>query len=550
MFSALRLPLEFDAVRLQQDLSALTPDDWSPHYNKGDYGGTWRGAALRSGSGATRDLTAMPAEAGFLETPLLSRCPYLREVLAAFPCPLRSVRLLALAPGSFIREHVDHALDYEDGQVRIHIPMQTNPGVEFFLSGERVALEPGRAYYLNVNLPHRVNNRGQTERIHLVIDADVDEWIVELFARSENAPRCTPVGPDVAAFRDLMLADPALREKLRGIDDGQEFAAESVRLGRAAGFELHEGDIDAFLRGPAQPGEAGGLPIGFTVRDGTPYVEWIDIGEQPIDPLFDDMLRVCTKRPFVRLSRREARLACADAPPAGFIFHLSRCGSTLVARLFQAAGMRVIAEAPPVDRAVQAGRADWLRWLVAAFGGGTPYLVKLDSWHIHSFPLIRAAFPAVPWVFLFRDPREVLLSHRRSPGMQSLPGALDPQLLRVSSETAFLHRDEWCAHVLAALCRSALEHLDEGGLAVDYRDLPGAADSIARHFGIALDDAARERMAGAAKFDAKKPGSMFHRDPIEEESAKLADLAARTGLPPLYEALCAERDSRMASSRL
>jgi len=44
----LRLPMRFDAARLQQDLAQLSPGDWVPHFNKGYYQGEWSGVALRA----------------------------------------------------------------------------------------------------------------------------------------------------------------------------------------------------------------------------------------------------------------------------------------------------------------------------------------------------------------------------------------------------------------------------------------------------------------------------------------------------------------------
>src|SRR5580700_1748325 len=176
------LPFQFDPHRLQTDLAGIQPEEWSPHYNERDFGGDWRGVALRSASASPRDLNAGPSVVGFVDTPLLDRCPYFRAVLGAFRCPLKSVRLLSLAPGSYIREHSDNALEYEDGEIRIHVPVLTSALVEFYVSGERLLLEEGGCYYVNVNLPHRVNNRGTAARVHLVIDAAVDDWVRDLFA--------------------------------------------------------------------------------------------------------------------------------------------------------------------------------------------------------------------------------------------------------------------------------------------------------------------------------------------------------------------------------
>ena len=165
MPAGLQFPFRFDPALLQADLARVAAGEWSAHYNQGDYRGLWRGAALRSVSGATTELAAEThGPALFRDTPLLDRCPYFRQTLSAFPCPLRAVRLLSLAPGSFIREHVDNALDYEDGEIRIHVPIATNGGVEFYVAGERLLLQEGGCYYVDVNLPHRVNNRGGADR--------------------------------------------------------------------------------------------------------------------------------------------------------------------------------------------------------------------------------------------------------------------------------------------------------------------------------------------------------------------------------------------------
>ena len=220
VLSGLKFPFQFDPERLKLDLRTVSPEDWAPHYNQGDYGGDWRGAALRAIAGSSHNLNAGIAEdASFADAPLLARCPYFREALSVFECPLKAVRLLSLAPGSFIREHTDNALDYEDGEIRIHIPIRTNPGVEFYVSGERLQLDEGGCYYVNVNLPHRVNNRGAADRIHLVIDAEVNEWVHALFRRGAaeawHIPR-SPLPPrSFDEFRSVVLETSALREAAR-----------------------------------------------------------------------------------------------------------------------------------------------------------------------------------------------------------------------------------------------------------------------------------------------------------------------------------------------
>ena len=190
-----RLPLVFDAAALRQDLEQLPSDDWVAHFNTGYYDGDWSGVPLRAVAGRSAGLYSDPtATEPYDDTAVLDRCPGLRQAIAAFACELRSVRLLRLGPGAAIREHRDYGLGYELGEVRIHVPLTTNPDVEFRLDGERVQMAAGEVWYLDLSLPHAVTNRGASERVHLVIDCVVNPWLdAQLAAAVAPAGRITPV---------------------------------------------------------------------------------------------------------------------------------------------------------------------------------------------------------------------------------------------------------------------------------------------------------------------------------------------------------------------
>ena len=180
-----RLPLAFDASRMQADLGRFDAADWTAHYVRANYEGEWSVIPLRAARGATHPLRMIYADPGctdFVDTPFLARCPCFREVLAAFACPLRSARLMRLAPGSQIREHCDPGLAIEHGSVRLHVPVITSPAVEFHLNGTRVDMEAGSAWYLRLIDPHRVVNGGSSDRVHLVIDAELNGWLLNLLA--------------------------------------------------------------------------------------------------------------------------------------------------------------------------------------------------------------------------------------------------------------------------------------------------------------------------------------------------------------------------------
>ena len=94
------------------------------------------------------------------------------------------MRFLRLGPGSRIREHTDLDLGFDDGEVRIHVPISTDPGVEFLHDAERVDMGEGEAWYLDLNLRHAVVNARPAPRVHLVIDCVVDEWLREVIGEA------------------------------------------------------------------------------------------------------------------------------------------------------------------------------------------------------------------------------------------------------------------------------------------------------------------------------------------------------------------------------
>ncbi len=247
----LRLPLQFDAARLQADLARMTPEDWTPHFNTREFEGEWSGVAFRSVDGVERRLYPDPAAQGrFADTPALERCPSVRQVLSTFACPVHSARFLKLAAGARIREHRDYRLGYADGEVRLHIPVTTHPGVAFFLAGQRVVMAEGECWYLDVNQPHRVENPGPSERVHLVVDCVVDDWLRALFERAAAAlPQEAPSSRQALEhFRQRVLSEPALQEPLRAIMDAKEFPALLVRLGAEHGYTFTPEDVQEALR--------------------------------------------------------------------------------------------------------------------------------------------------------------------------------------------------------------------------------------------------------------------------------------------------------------
>ena len=300
----------------------------------------------------------------------------------------------------------------------------------------------------------------------------------------------------------------------------------------------------------------GWVPIRVHERDET-TVEWCWLDGLDFDePFFVETVERAFRTPFRLLFRRDTPIDALDdyeaIVPAGFIFHGSRSGSTLVSSMLAAAkGHLVLSEPPAVDqvlraRATEADRVRWLRGIVSALGRSRrgderAYVLKLDAWNACSLELVRRAFPDVPWLFLFREPVQVLASHMRRRGAHMVPGAIDPALFGLDPDAvAEMPPEEYCARVLAAIYRSALEHRDGGALFVEYGDLPGAVfDRVIGAFGLDPSEEGLVRMQEVAALNAKNPHLLFAPDgeAKEREASPALREAAERWVHPLYEEL-------------
>lgn len=86
---------------------------------------------LRSVNGLADNNTAIQSGAlqgghAFKDTPLLTQCAYIKEVIDFFKMEKTTVRLMKLDAGAVIKPHNDHDLNFEEGEVRLHIPVHTN----------------------------------------------------------------------------------------------------------------------------------------------------------------------------------------------------------------------------------------------------------------------------------------------------------------------------------------------------------------------------------------------------------------------------------------
>ena len=181
----LKLPFCFSVEQMQQEVGAISAQ-WQAHYNKHDYEGSWTALPLRSVKGDMNNVIADAGDvASFSDTELMQQCPYIKSVVDTIECDKKAIRLLNLQAGAIIKEHKDAELNFESGEARIHVPIMTNDALEFYLDDERVVMNSGECWYMNFNRKHRVTNNGTTDRIHLVMDCVVNDWMRDLFTHGD-----------------------------------------------------------------------------------------------------------------------------------------------------------------------------------------------------------------------------------------------------------------------------------------------------------------------------------------------------------------------------
>jgi quercetin dioxygenase-like cupin family protein len=180
---ALRLPPRFDAARLQDDLRRIDPGWWEGHLS--DYhDGNWQSISLWAPGGSRRNQFSHGGEFG--PTEAMRLCEYVPEVVESLPGRKNRVRLLRLRPGGEIYPHSDPLHQITRDLVRLHIPIVTNPDVDFRVHGAPVAMQPGETWFVDVRFRHGVRNAGSTDRVHLVVDVVASEELRRLMGQAQS----------------------------------------------------------------------------------------------------------------------------------------------------------------------------------------------------------------------------------------------------------------------------------------------------------------------------------------------------------------------------
>lgn len=217
----------------------------------------------------------------------------------------------------------------------------------------------------------------------------------------------------------------------------------------------------------------------------------------------------------------------------GFIFHMSRCGSTLATQMLASNDKFFVLSEPTIINAVldpnlHLGVSDRKRLLsscINALVSISPHVsknvfIKFRSWNTFYMNLITGEFPTVNWIFIHRHGLEVLSSViEKPPGwIRSRIGYAKhfADILSVSADTIKnIEVDEFVARVLGAFCRIAAGFNSKRARFIDYLNMPNNfINSLVEHWDVQINDIEKQEMIKASRLYSKdvKRSKLFMSD--------------------------------------
>lgn len=274
-------------------------------------------------------------------------------------------------------------------------------------------------------------------------------------------------------------------------------------------------------------------------------INWTDLQEIRITaPFFDETISISKYRNRERSSLQS--LSNADfltlaaqeilhLKPTAFIFHVSRCGSTLLSQAFsEEAENIVIAEAPLLDEILRSAEKDpeisveqqekWFKASLDLMGQfrnakESDYIIKLDSWHIHFYSQLRNWFPDTPFLFLFRNPEAVIASHDKRRGMHAVPGLICPSLLKIDKTKDYQgNLNHYTADVMQ---QYYLELLDIHAQKHPFNTFADYADGVWQMVSLfsevsGIEIRNRKRIEQRLTYSSKFPKELFKKESIPD----------------------------------
>jgi len=308
---------------------------------------------------------------------------------------------------------------------------------------------------------------------------------------------------------------------------------------------------------------------------GSGTIYWADFGEHTLrEWQFTYTVKHLAESGAIRIAfttgfdiLEEEAVGSDGIQPSGFIFHISRCGSTLLAKaLARLDSNVVINQGGPLQRGFWARLTDdfrkpldatpenlqAFRRLVLAMARRrsdrhTASFVKFVSWNTLYLDFIQKAFPDVPSLFLYRNPVEVIASviQRPTPALLA-KGSRQGALLTALPRETEMTDTEYLARCCAEYFKAALAGVPGGLHVINYTSISPASFPalLSRGLSVVPGEDALAVMLEQFKYHSKddKDAQEFQGDSREKSKAvSVTDKA-------MIRSLCGELVDRLDQS--
>lgn len=270
------------------------------------------------------------------------------------------------------------------------------------------------------------------------------------------------------------------------------------------------------------------IPIDFFAWKGKFLLKWAHLGKHSLAaPMFHMTIEELLNKPSlppVLTSFEQIESHLGNLTPTAFIFHVTRCGSTLLSQMLAAVERNlVLSEIGPLNSFLlsypqdqKKEKAQAFQKLVYAFAQSfheieENFFIKLSSWNLLHQPIIQQAFPNTPWIFVYRDPIEVMSSLVQGP----------PGWLKERANSLQLDIEEASAFVLQEFQEVMLQARHSKILLLNYQDLLHSIfNKVPRFLNVEFSFHEKEEIKTASQFYSKsktKGKEMFLPDAKQKQ---------------------------------
>jgi Sulfotransferase family len=324
------------------------------------------------------------------------------------------------------------------------------------------------------------------------------------------------------------------------------------------------------------------IPSKLTFRNGTLMAKWQFVGDLSFaEPFFEGVIQKSMQleenkqdTPVMTTLDELSEIAekMPHIAPDAFIFHVSRCGSTIMTQLLGLDERNVVVSEPSIldealrefafkinhnigfDPNLQAtfrmiGRrtlpSDSMEDMTGnreeldeetiektiysivkmlgqkRTGNEQKLFIKLDSWHIFYYENLRKLYPNTPFIFSYRRPDEVIRSQMQSNGMHAVPGLVLLELFGMDYfQITMKSQEEFVTKILEKYHEKFLSIIakDSNVLFINYKDgIMQKMDKIANFLNLTFDEELKKKMIERSGFHSKYPNRTFSEEPLGTE---------------------------------